>query len=347
MTRTAPTPAIAPIARRIALALALAALLAACAGEDAAPGGATPNPTGSAPPAAPAAADGTSAADAAPAPTTAEVIANAPPADWRRPADADLLVLELATGGRAVIELAPDFAPRHVERIRALAGARYWDGLVVLRSQDNYVIQWGDPAGGTPAERALPAPSPRLPAEFDRAAAGLPFTALADGDVYAPEAGWSRSFPAARDPAEGRAWLAHCYGTVGAGRDLAADSSNGSELYLVTGHAPRHLDRNITSVGRVLQGMEHLSVLPRGTGPLGFYTDPAQHVGIVSLRLASDLPEAQRPRLEVLDSASPSFERLVEARRHRGEAWFIDPVGHVELCNVPIPVREVGAADAG
>lgn len=344
MTRTAPTPAIAPIARRtvLALALAMAALTAGCAGDEAAPGDAasTPRAADAAAPSAP----GEAADAAAPAPTTADVIANAPPEDWRRPADADLLVLELATGGRAVIELAPDFAPRHVERIRALAGARYWDGLVVLRSQDNYVIQWGDPAGGTPAERALPEPSPRLPAEFDREAAGLSFMTLADGDLYAPEAGWSRSFPAARDPAAGRAWLAHCYGTVGAGRDLAADSSNGSELYLVTGHAPRHLDRNITTVGRVLQGMEHLSVLPRGTGPLGFYEDPAQQVGIVSLRLAADLPEGQRPRLEVLDSASPSFARLVEARRHRREEWFIDPVGHVELCNVPIPVREVAAS---
>ncbi len=330
-----------PIPRRASLALALAALLAGCGAADDAPPALAAPPSAAAP-----ATDAGAPAEAAPAPgpTTAEVIAAAPPADWRRPADQDLLVLELATGGRAVIELAPDFAPLHAERIRALARARYWDGLVVLRSQDNYVIQWGDPAGGTPAERALPAPSPRLPAEFDRAAAGLPFTALADGDVYAPEAGWSRSFPAARDPAGGRAWLAHCYGTVGAGRDLAADSSNGSELYLVTGHAPRHLDRNITTVGRVLQGMEHLSVLPRGTGPLGFYEDPAQQVGIVSLRLAADLPEGQRPALEVLDSASPSFARLVEARRHRREEWFIDPVGHVELCNVPIPVREAGAA---
>jgi peptidylprolyl isomerase len=343
MTRTAPSPS--PFARRAALALALAALLAACAGDEGAPGDAAPDGV------APAATDAPDAppadapaADAAPGPTTAEVIAAAPPAHWRRPSDDDLLVLELATGGRAVIELAPDFAPRHVERIRALAGARYWDGLVVLRSQDNYVIQWGDPAGGTPDERPLPQPSPRLPAEFDREAAGLPFATLADGDLYAPEAGWSRSFPAGRDPAAGRAWLAHCYGTVGAGRDLAADSSNGSELYLVTGHAPRHLDRNITTVGRVLQGMEHLSVLPRGTGPLGFYEDPAQQVGIVSLRLAADLPEAQRPALEVLDSASPSFARLVEARRHRREEWFIDPVGHVELCNVPIPVREVAAS---
>src|SRR5690606_9568936 len=81
-------------------------------------------------------------------------------------------------------------------------------------------------------------------------------------------AAWS-GFPAARDPADGTAWLAHCYGTVGAGRDNDADSGSGTELYVVTGHAPRQLDRNITVVGRVVQGMELLSALPRGPAPAG------------------------------------------------------------------------------
>src|SRR5690606_7028034 len=84
----------------------------------------------------------------------------------------------------------------------------------------------------------------------------------------------------------------HRYGAVGAGRGMAADSSDGSELYVVTGQSPRQLDRNITLVGRVVDGMELLSVLPRGTGPLGFYEDAAQRVPIEAIRLAADVPEA-------------------------------------------------------
>src|SRR3546814_4709708 len=74
--------------------------------------------------------------------------------------------------------------------------------------------------------------------------------------------------------------MAHCYGAVGAGRGMAADSSDGTELYVVDGQSPRQLDRNITLVGRVVDGMELLSVLPRGTGPLGFYEDATQRVPI-------------------------------------------------------------------
>jgi peptidylprolyl isomerase len=291
----------------------------------------------------PPAASASPTTDVAPKPPTlADVLAQSSAADWRRPEPEDTLYLDLP-GGRVVIELAPAFAPAHVANIRALAKEHYWDGLAILRSQENYVVQWGDPAAGTPEARAFKQARRRLPAEFARAADGLAFVALADGDVYAPQVGWSGGFPAARDPATGMAWMAHCYAAVGAGRDNAADSSNGAELYVVIGHAPRHLDRNITLVGRVLQGMEILSVLPRGSGALGFHETAEQRVPIASLRLASDVPEKDRVDLEVFRTDTPAFARLVEARRHRREEWFIDPVGKVELCNVPIPVRVAAA----
>ena len=271
-------------------------------------------------------------------PTTAEVIEQSKPSDWRRPDPADTLYLDLP-GGRVVIELAQAFAPEHAANIRALAKEGYWDGLAILRSQDNYVVQWGDPNSGEKSAREFKQAKKNLPAEFARKAAALSVTALSDGDLYAPQAGWSGGFPAARDPESGQAWLAHCYAMVGAGRDMAADSSNGAELYVVIGHAPRHLDRNITLVGRVLQGMDVLSVLPRGTGALGFYEKPEQRTTIASIKLASEVPEAERVQLEVFRTDTPPFEKLIEARRNRREEWFIDPVGHVELCNVPIPVR--------
>jgi len=163
-------------------------------------------------------------------------------------------------------------------------------------------------------------------------------------DGWAKLTGFVDGMPVAADPRSGRAWLAHCYGMVGAGRDNAPDSSNGSELYAVTGQAPRGLDLNITLVGRVLQGMELLSVLPRGTGPLGFYEKAEQRVPIKSIRLASDLPAAERTNLEVLRTDTPTFTALVESRRNRRDEWFKVPSGYVELCNVPIPVRAAGAA---
>lgn len=283
-----------------------------------------------------------SAAEAAqppPAPTMAEVLDASTDADWRVPDPRHTLYVELASG-RVVIELAPAFAPRHVANIEALVRERYFDGLAILRSQDNYVVQWGDPqAEDAAARRGFGKAANALAGEFDRAAAGLPFAPLPDGDVYAPEAGYSEGFPAARDPQRGRAWLAHCYAMVGAGRGDTADSGSGAELYVVIGHSPRHLDRNVTLVGRVLQGIELLSTLPRGTGPLGFYELAAQHVPIRSIRVAADLPPAQRSALEVLRTDTATFRKLVEARRTRREPWFLQPTGRIELCNVPVPVR--------
>jgi peptidylprolyl isomerase len=276
---------------------------------------------------------------AAKPPTMADVLAQSTASDWRRPEPQDTLYLDLP-GGRVVIELASAFAPEHAANIRALAKEHYWDGLAILRSQENYVVQWGDPAAEEKEARGFKQAKAKLPAEFARPAKGLAFTRLADGDVYVPQVGWSGGFPAARDPANDAAWLTHCYAAVGAGRGNEADSSNGAELYVVIGHAPRNLDRNIPLVGRVLKGMEVLSVLPRGSGALGFYEQAGQRVPITSIRLASEVPESERVNLEVFRTDTPAFERLVEARRNRREEWFLNPVGRVELCNVPIPVRE-------
>jgi len=126
---------------------------------------------------------------------------------------------------------------------------------------------------------------------------------------------------------------------VGAGRDNDVDSGGGTELYVVIGQAPRHLDRNVTLLGRVVQGMELLSVTPRGSGALGFYENPAQRIPIKSIRVAADVPAAQRTDLEVLRTDTPTFLAYVGARANRVEEWFKVPAGHVDVCNVPVPVR--------
>jgi len=267
--------------------------------------------------------------------TMAEVLAATGPADWRALDVAHTLYVELDSG-RIVIELAPSFAPEHAANILRLVRQGHYDGLPIVRAQDNIVVPWDEPDG----KRSLGEARPTLPPEFTVPLdARLPFTRLADPDGYAPEVGFSGGFPAARDRRAGQAWLAHCYAMVGAGRGNELGSGNGAELYVVIGHAPRQLDRNIALVGRVVQGMERLATLPRGGGPLGFYEQPTQHVPIRRVVVAADLPEAERTRLEVLRTDTAAFEALVEARRNRRDEWYKVPAGYIDLCNVPIPVR--------
>ena len=272
-----------------------------------------------------------------------EILDASTPADWRRPAPEDTLYMDLADGHRVVIELAPALAPQHVANVRTFAKEGYWNGLSIVRSQDNFVVQWGDPEEDAKKRKPIGSAKAKLPAEFTSRDAALAtgWTRLPDVDGWAPEVGFAAGMPVGRDPKAGTYWMAHCYGAVGAGRNEAADSSDATELYVVTGQSPRQLDRNMSMVGRVVQGMEWLSTIPRGTGPLGFFEKPEQRVAIRSIRLASDVPAAERTEVELLRTDSPLFAELVEARRNRRDAFYKVQAGHIDLCNVPLPVRDV------
>ncbi len=268
-------------------------------------------------------------------PSPDDVLAKAPANAWAPLEPASTLYMELPAG-RVVILLAPGFAPKTVANIRQLVAARYFDNSAIVRSQDNYVVQWSQ------EDKAEKAANAKLTgaAEFERPLSSA-LMRLPDHDTYAPITGFDGDFAAGSD---GKSeWLLHCYGSVGAGRDNAPDSGSGVELYAVTGQAPRQLDRNITLVGRVIQGMELLSSLPRGGGAqgayMGFYQSPSQYTQIKSIRLASDLPPAQRLKLEYLKPGTPSFAAYVEARRNRRNDWFVRPAGAIDACNIPLPVR--------
>ncbi len=266
-----------------------------------------------------------------------DVIKASRPADWRDIAPDNLLVMELGEGGRVLIELAPDFAPVHVSNIRALARGGWWQGAAIYRVQDNYVSQWGL----NESDKKLPGGVVKQPpAEYHRPLAGLRVRPLGYPDSYAPLAGHAAGWPVGYDPQAGRAWLAHCYGAVGVGRDLAPDTGTGGELYAVIGHAPRHLDRNIAVVGRVIEGMELLTARKRGTEALGFIKDPKEHVPIARIRLAADLPAAERPAMQVMRTDTPTFSAYVLGRANRGGTFFQVPAGGVDLCNVNVPVRK-------
>lgn len=267
------------------------------------------------------------------------VVQNAPADAWRAIDPDNLLVIDLKDGGRVAIELAAGFAPVHVANVKAYAGAGWWDNSTVYRVQDNYVAQWGN----GDAEVPLPAGVVKVPPhEYHRPLAGLDVRPLGYPDSYAPMVGHADSWPVGYDPEEGRAWLTHCYATVGVGRDLAPDTGTGGELYAVIGHAPRHLDLNIAVIGRVVAGIEHLSARPRGTEALGFYKEASSSIPIARARLASAIPAAERPSYEVLRSDSLAFSQYVTGRANRGGEFFQRPAGGVDICNAAVPVRKSG-----
>jgi len=127
---------------------------------------------------------------------------------------------------------------------------------------------------------------------------------------------------------------------VGVSRDVASNSGNGSGLYVVTGHAPRHLDRNVTLVGRVIKGMELLSSLPRGTGDLGFFENQDEYIEISNIDLLKESESAKKlSSMQIMRTQSDDFKQHVRNRTTRSEDWFLEPTGRIELCNVGVPSR--------
>jgi peptidylprolyl isomerase len=275
------------------------------------------------------------------------------------------------------------FSQGWVHNIRLFARAKWYDGISVNRVQDNYVTQWGDPNYDNPEATGKPKPLPEglkvmEEAEYVTAASALPRPegpSLAEilaacpkkkgrcnvsdlpadmqavvtqitrrpmvKDAYSETGLFRDGWPLAS--AAPNVWPVHCYGMVGVGRNMSPDTGSGAELYTVIGHAPRHLDRNIALVGRVIEGMEHLSSLPRGSGALGFYTaeETAKRTPITSVRVANDLPTSEQPRFEYLSTESEIFARYAEAIANRRDPFFIVPAGGADICNIRVPVRRV------
>jgi peptidylprolyl isomerase len=285
-----------------------------------------------------------------------QIIAAAPAADWAPIAPSDLLVMDLgpdAKGAarRVVIQLVPaPFSAGWSSNIRALAAAKWWDGTSINRVQDGYVVQWGDPDGEDKAKAkplppglkvaakedyAVPASSSLLQ-EFIKQNGGGTTVALPK-DAYGASGEFRSGWPIGRD--SDAVWPVHCYGTVGVGRDNPPDTGSGAELYAVIGHAPRQLDRNIAVVGRMIEGMEHLSSLPRGTGEIGFYKTAEERTPITAIRIGTEVPDL--PRYEYLSTESKSFAAYADARANRRDTFYVRPAGGVDICNAPVPVRRV------
>lgn len=298
--------------------------------------------------------------------TPNSIVAAAPAADWVTIDPADLMVMDLApdrdgNARRVVIQLMPaPFSQGWVGNIRKLAAAHWWDGTSVYRVQDNYVVQWGD----VTEKKALPEGLKAVPeSEYTLSrtvneAVSMPVKLSYvqegyhpdqmrleiyrpwGGDPYSDYYGFFLGWPVAGQTYDN--WPIHCYGMVGVARDLET-TGTGSDLYVVIGQAPRQLDRNIALVGRVIEGIEHLSSLPRGHGELGFYGDDEadKRVPILSVRIEAEAHDL--PRFEYLSTESDSFAAYAHSRANRQDDFYKVPAGGVDICNVPVPIRRVGA----
>ena len=311
-------------------------------------------------------------------PAPSEIVAKADTQEWVAIAPSDLMVMDLAPDAkgksrRVIIQLMPaPFSQGWVGNIRKLAEAKFWDSTSINRVQDNYVVQWGDATekkklpeglvsitqdyyvreftddmfrirwfkGEAVAARheQYPQTTPDIPPAMfsDPYSDGFSFVG---GFPVGMNLDYRFGSPAVIFPKT--VWPVHCYGMVGVGRNLSPDTGTGAELYTVIGHAPRHLDRNIALVGRVIEGIEHLSSLPRGTGGLGFYESEAERTPIVSVRIGNDASDL--PAFEYLSTESESFAAYADARANRRDPFFNVPTGGADICNIPVPVRRRAA----
>lgn len=263
-----------------------------------------------------------------------------------RSADPNNLVLIDTKYGQIAVELAPQFAPKHVERLRALIRAHFYDGKSFYRVVDGFVAQGGAGEGtastGGAKNDDLTKRWPPLKAEFDAPIGGT-FIPLGSPDLYAPEVGHIDGFPVARDRKDGRMWLIHCPGTFAFARDNKPDTAT-TEFYIVIGEAPRRLDRDLTAFGRVVSGMQYLQKLQRGDPDVdnGVIKKPTRPDAILRVRIAADIPEKQRPLFGVERTDVPVFEKVKEERRHpTSPFYFRKPPPVLDVCLVPVKVRRV------
>ncbi len=254
--------------------------------------------------------------------------------EWRQPAAENTVYLDTPEG-RIVIELNPVFAPKTVTQFKRLVREKFYHGLHFYRVIDGFVAQGGD---GSDLDRELTQPT--LPAEFERSAAELNFVSAQANDLFAPETGFISGFPAARDAENNTAWLTHCPGVVAMARDNTPESGS-TDFYIVIGQAPRYLDRNLTVFGRVINGMDIVQQINRGSSDAnGIIENEHDQTPMVQAKIAADLPVEQRLAISVTNTNHSAFAELLNNRRHRSHEFFHHrPPAVLDVCQVPIAVK--------
>ena len=253
--------------------------------------------------------------------------------EWRAVSAENLLVID-TTKGRILVELTPEVAPLHVERIKLLARRGFYDGVPWHRVIDWFMAQTGDPLGNGDGQ----SPYPDLKGEFTfRREATLPFAAVAE--PAGARVGFFHSLPIQTQPdsafaltADGKvhAWGLYCPGVAGMARDEGNDTAN-SQFFLMRQAYPA-LDKRYSIWGMTVSGLDVVRNLKVGDGDNGMVG--AEPDRMTRVRIAADIPEAERPSVQVLATDSPRFRALVETTRAARGADF-------SVCDVTLPVQVV------
>lgn len=270
-----------------------------------------------------------------PPPPPPPVQTAAPAAEWRDVPAENLLVID-TTKGRILVELMPEVAPLHVERMRLLARNGFFDGLTWHRVIDGFMAQTGDPLGTGEGQSAYP----DLKGEFTfRRDPAMPFASAAS--PMGAEVGFLHSLPVQTQPnalfattGDGKVhgWGLYCPGVVGQARDDGNDTGN-SQFFIMRQAYPA-LDKRYTIWGMTVSGLDVVRALQVGDGDNGMMAQ-AQPDRMTRVRVASDLPEAERPVVQVLATDSPRFLALVQAVRTTRGADF-------SVCDITLPVQVGG-----
>ncbi|HRD47866.1 MAG TPA: peptidylprolyl isomerase [Caulobacter sp.] len=244
-------------------------------------------------------------------------------ADWRD----DVLVID-TNKGRIIVELVPEVAPGHVERLKALARKGTYDGRTFFRVIDRFMAQTGDPTNTGEGDSDLP----NLKAEFTfRRAADAPFVVASS--PWGTEEGFVKSLPVVSQAMSWSdmtadkkvaAWGSYCPGVVGMARAEEVDSAN-SQFFLMR-QPYLSLDKRYTAFGRVISGLEVVRAIKTGE-PVPQPQDRMDRV-----RVLADIPASERPTVRVIDPAGPWFKsEIARVRKEKGADF--------SLCDVNIPVE--------
>ncbi len=262
-----------------------------------------------------------------------EILKNAPEEVWR-PLDLENTILLDLPSGEVVIELRPDFAPQHVARIKELVREKFYDGLLFHRVVEGFVAQGGDPKGdGTGGST-----KPDLPPEFTRDTANVEGFTAVGRDRIAARVGFVDGMPAAAQPESMRSflnerlvqlWGVHCPGVMSMARAAKPDSAN-SQFFLMIGDARLSLDRRYTTWGWIVDGFNATRRINRGE-------PPDRPTPIVRMRIAADVPDAEKPKIEVMRTDSQTFIDFLKASGLVKDGFVRD------LCNIKPPRRVNGA----
>lgn len=255
--------------------------------------------------------------------------------EWRTVAIENMVLLTLPHG-KVVIELAPQFSPKHVKQFVQLTKASHYNGNKFYRVIDGFVAQAG-PEDGSNADRSVAL----LSLEGDWATEqDFTFTLVQNNDLFAEKTGFKNGFALGHNPSENKAWLTHCPGIIAMARGNEANSGS-SHFYITNGQAPRYLDRIMSIFGRVIYGMNHVQSITR-TAVIEGDTDimDTEYTTILSMQMMADVPQAEQIHLQVTNTESALFANKLADRIKRDSAFFFKkPPPVLDICQTPVLTR--------